>query len=397
MSHALLAPSSASTWVKCPGSVILRATGGIETGSPEAEDGQAAHHLCEITAQAISDNGADMELAYAGADSCVGTSAPNGVIITQEMAEAAKLYVDVLNEYHAFHANALNLEEHLDVPDIHQECNGTPDANWAYNETDGTLHLVVADFKFGHGIVEAFENWQMMCYASGLLTKYGIDGYKDQHTKVTMIIVQPRSFHAEGPVRKWEVTASDLRGYFNQLRSAADEALGNDPTVKSGLQCRYCLGRHACESARQAAVKAVEILNVATPTPLTNEALAVELPALDNAMKQLQYRRDALLEEAENRIGQGQNIPGLARQPIKGQRKWDGELKSVLALGKMVGADLQKDPEPVTPAEAERRLKKRGLSAKDAAAMVAPMTTRPSSGFKVVIDDGSKARKTFTQ
>lgn len=383
MSHALLAPSSASTWVKCPGSVILRATGGIETGTPEAEDGQAAHELAEMAA---------FPLTNEQIDGHVGGTASNGVIYTQEMAEGAKLYRDVLEEHHAFNSGNLALEEHLDMPDIHQECNGTPDSNWALAN-----HIYICDFKFGHGIVDVFENWQLMCYASGVLSKYNINGHQDQHTKVTMLIVQPRSFSAEGPVREWTVTASDLRGYFNQLRTAAETALGHEPVVKSGLQCRYCLGRHACESARQAAVKAVEIINVATPTPLTNEALAVELPALDNAMKQLQYRRDALLEEAENRIGKGQNIPGLARQPIQGQRKWDGELKTVLSLGKMVGANLQKDPEPVTPAEAERRLKKCGLSAKDASAMVAPMTTRPSSGFKVVIDDGSKARKTFTK
>lgn len=381
MGHSLLAPSSASTWVKCPGSVILRATGGIESGTPEAAEGQAAHELCELYASGSGLN----------PDEKVGSTASNGEIYTQEMAEAAKLYVEVLNQYGAFSGN-LELEDHMDIPDIHQECHGTPDATWV-----APGNMFICDFKFGHGIVEAFENWQMICYASGLMSRYGIDGYQDQNLMITMIIVQPRSFHAEGPVREWTVKASDLRAYINNLRTAAEAALGENPQVKSGLQCRYCLGRHACESARQAAIKAVEILNVATPTPLTNNALAVELPALDLALKQLQYRRDALLEEAENRIAGGQNIVGLTRQPITGQRKWvEGQAPSLKALGSITGADLFKT-EPVTPAEAERRLKSKGLPAKDAAAMVAPLITRPSSGFKVVIDDGYQARKKFLQ
>lgn len=400
MSHALLAPSSAATWLRCPGSVILRATGGIETGTPEAAEGQAAHELAEFAAQ-LYRSPANRPSIGVLVDAMVGGTAKNGEIFTEEMVRGARLYVDVLEANGAFTSgSSLELEEHLDIPRIHDECNGTPDANWCmYPDGSGRIGSIhVADYKYGHGIVEAFECWQLICYASGVMSKFEIDGHEDQALDVHLTIVQPRSYGADGQVRTWSVKGSDLRPYVNQLRAAAETAMGPDVKCVSGPQCRHCLGRPACEASRIATAQAISVINTATPTPLSDESLGEELPILINALKAIEYRRDALLEEAESRMATGKNIPGLIRKPIKGQRRWGQSLATVDGLGKTLGTSLIADPKLVTPAEAERRIAKlAGMTVKKAKSLVGPMVDRPRTGFKIVPDDGFAARKTFSK
>ena len=188
--HSPLAPSSASRRVACPGSRSLEALY-PQTPTPQTLEGEAAHWVAACTIQ---------NSAWE-----IPAVSPTGVDITDEMIEGAQLYAGFVGYY-----SDIRIEQPISISIIHPDCWGTPDA-WRFS--DGVLNIY--DYKFGHGFVEVYENWQMIEYAAGILHELGIDGLQDQHVTVAMHIIQPRSFHPDGQIRSWTVKASDLRPYFN--------------------------------------------------------------------------------------------------------------------------------------------------------------------------------------
>jgi hypothetical protein len=355
--------------------------------SEEAKEGTAAHWVAQQILQDAVENEAASNASF---EHLLGNADPAGTLITKEMVEGAKLYVDHIHSLDLGFRN-YHIEQHVEIPRIHKECAGTPDF-WGIDLRMNTLHI--ADFKFGFGNVEIFENKQLICYFCGIVDLLNA---ADSTLRVVFHIIQPRCFSGDGPIKTWEVNAVDLRGMINQLSAAAHAALGEAPEVVSGNQCKHCPARHSCESSRQAAVAAIEFRNTATPHPLTDEALAYEYPALINAIKALEYRVDSLQDEAIARMGAGRNLLGLSMKPSFGHRAWTMATEAIQGMGAMMGVDLLADPKLATPAEAERRLKKSGMTAKAAAEMLSGLAEKPSRGMKVSINTGEDARKVFSQ
>lgn len=360
--------------------------------SPEAIEGRAAHWVAEQLLNDCKIAGTDANLDY---QQHLGVSTPEGVIVTQDFIDGAKLYVEeiasVMEPLGKWHE--LFIEEHV-FTSIHAECHGTPDA-FFYDLATGTLYIW--DFKYGHGDIDPFENWQLICYYDGARLVYQIDGVMDQSLKVKMCIVQPRCYTANGPVKYWDVIGSDLRGPLNILRAAAERCVAPGAMTKSGNQCRHCLARYVCKSNQQQALDGVTYLNTAAPSPLTDQALAVELATLQNAIKDLKYREGALQDEATARTASGAKLHGFIRQDIMGHRKFTADPDVVDIIGQSRKITLIAEPKLVTPAEAERRLKKTGMSQAQIDSALAGLTIRPTSGSRVVMDKGVEARRIFTK
>lgn len=386
MSHAFLAPSAASCWVECPGSAAMSAMI-PETKSEAASAGDAAHWLCQM----LLEDCVNGEYANLNIQQYLGQTDPAGTIITPDMGEAAAMYVEEI----AFTMDSVGwdklfIESHVSTP-IHEECHGTPDA-YFYEVGIDTMHIW--DFKYGHGDVAAFENWQLICYYAGAMESYGFTD--PTALRVDFCIVQPRCFTASGPVKKWSVAASELGGALSRLREAAAEAVKPTAPVVSGNQCRYCPARHMCKSARESALDAISYQNTMAPEPLSDDGLAYEMSTLQNAIKALKHRESALHDEASARIATGRKIPNFSRVSTVGNRKFNAD-PAVLAMIAPAGVVLLKDPEAVSPAEAERRLKKSGKKPAEIAAMLDGLIDRPNTGTKVVMDKGTEARRIFSQ
>jgi len=390
MNHSLLAPSSAATWLACHGSVIMRASAGLPSETSDAaEEGTAAHFVASTILETIKDGRTTAQTPAQWAE-WLGVD-PDGTTITEDMVKGALLYVDYIIDNDLLNDESL-IEAKLEIPSIHPDCYGFVDF---VGFKGGEIHVV--DFKYGFANVDAFKNKQLIAYYAGVADLIGLNGLEDQSTKVVFHIVQPRCFHGDGPIKKWATRASDLRGEVNKLSAAAHEAMGSSPTTASGTQCRYCPARHCCESSRRAAVAGIAYRDVATPHPLTDQALAFELPDLRNAVADLKYRLEALEEEAVARIKAGKTITGVTAVPRLGQRKFTVDSESVFSLGEIAGVSLKTDPSPVTPAEAERRLMKAGMSKKEASEYLSSIVKTPSIGMKIQIDDGAIAEKVFSK
>lgn len=341
MSHAPIAPSSMGVTVYCSGSVMMQAQYPQES-TDESKGGDAAHWVCSDSLEAIKRNEKPPRF--------VGLKDPAHTIITQEMQEAADVFIDACLSVVADTGNfaAMHIEERVNCTRVHPLLNyGTPDF-WA---RVGNV-IYVKDFKFGFSFVDEFENWQMMDYAAGILDQLGIDGIQDRNMYIDMEVIQPRYYRAES-VRSWRILAADLRAFVNIMRGASEAALGPNPKCTSGDHCKNCTARRACPAARQSSYWAMQVATEATPINLPASAVGLELDYIKRAISALKCQETGLEEYADSLVTHGKVVPGYARQPSSGNRAWIAKDAQVIMIGNACGVDLR-SPKPVTPAEAER-------------------------------------------
>lgn len=353
-----------------------------ETESSEAAENGTASHW--VASEVLDSYKTDEGLITCG--SLIGKTAPNSVIITEEMAEGADIYVkDVLSVAQDRGAlQAMCVEQRIEAPRIHDLSYGTCDCYIFDRETG---ELFIWDYKFGYGVVEAFENWQSINYAAGIFDQFQVSGLEDQVTSVRIRIAQPRAFHREGPVREWVVKGDDLRGYFNQLHAGATKALGLDAECNSGTHCVHCPARHDCEAAITAGVQLFEAVSQPTPLAMSNEALGVQLSLVKRARKHLTDLESGIEEQVKYRMQSGDLIPGWLKQDTFGNLKWNKPFNDVIAMGQMMGANLQAE-KTITPTQAI----KLGVDE----SVIKAYSSKSQTGVKIIPDDGTEARKVFT-
>lgn len=376
--HAFLAPSSAFRWAKCPRSASMEADYPEEEASPASLEGTAAHWVNEQLLR--------------GTPAILDQQAPNGVAVTRQMIEGAEMVQsDIIAALGHEYRGRLFIEQRVNIPRVHPSANwGTPDYYAWERLADGRLLLRVWDYKFGHGLIEVFENWQLLDYTAGLLDEAGVP---DTDIDVEMVVIQPRAYHRDGPVRRWRTAAYDLRGYFNRLEYAAALATGaNPPAHPDPDACEQCRGRHACEALQRAAYRAADAGGQSVAFNLSARALGLELRELTRAQALLSARVSGLEEEVAARIKRGEAVPGWAMESTPGRLAWDKPDAEVLALGQMFGLTMTKAPELITPTQAKAAAKAAGLPP----TIFDAFATRPAGTAKLKFDDGSAARLTFS-
>lgn len=375
VAHAYLPPSGAATWRRCamaPSMWKLYPERGADKDA--SDEGIAAHWVFA-------------EMLY-GRPVAEGLVAPNGVVITDEMIDGAELFVETVRSvYDAAPGSVLYVEQRIAIPSIHELNWGTPDV-WIYNSQ--TLRVHVLDYKFGHGYVDEFENWQLIDYTAGILESIGVDGVADQAIRVDMTVVQPRCYHRDGPVRTWSVVASELRGHFNILRSSAEAVVRTNPVATVNDGCKHCSGRHACEALQRSAYDAAELSLQSLPDDMTPTARGLELRILQRAHARLAARVSGLEESVREDIMRGERVPffGVEEQP--GRRSWSTSPAEIVTLGKMCGVELSK-PGVLTPTQALAQFKKSGIDG----AVISAYSVVPRGNMKLVADNSKTARKVF--
>jgi hypothetical protein len=381
--HSIIAMSAAARWVQCPGSVMMEMMHPETEESEDAKEGTASHELAarliDLFSRAITPQPGEF----------VGQTAGNGVIWTEESYEGALQYAedvrDVMRSTGVFGGPNLAIEQRVDAPHIHAESWGTPDCTLF---KDGVLYLW--DYKFGHRVVDAFENWQLISYAIGKLDEItGGNGLADQHIRIVMTVVQPRAYHRRGTVRRWECMGSDLRPYANILAGKAAEALGDDPQCVTGPECLHCSGRHACPTLQHATMAAVAYLGKPTPEPLDADALGLEKRILDHAALLIKARLTGIDAQIEAMIKSGGTVPGWALEPGQGRQRWNVPPVEVIALGDMLGIDLRKPEEPITPKQAQ----KAGIDG----AVISAYAETPSTALRLVEINGAATAAVFAR
>lgn len=373
--HAFLPPSAAAAWVACALWPTMNQRYPETDDKPAAREGTAAHWTFE-------------EMLYRRPIDA-GHVAPNGVAVTGEMIEGAEMYVAAVAEaYASMSVSHYHVEERIDIPDVHPANWGTPDT-WLFghNPTSGRARLVLPDYKFGHEFIEVFENWQLVDYACGILHALEIDGSGDEWVDVELVIVQPRAHHKDGPVRRWMTTAAALRPLFNKLRNAAEAAHQAAPEARPGPDnCKHCPGRHACEALQREGYKTAAVAGMSVPIEMTQEAMGLELKMLQRAVALAQARASGLAEQIEHALLAGKPSPHYAMVPSVARLGWNRPDAEILALGQVLGVNLAKPAEAITPTQANKLLDP---------AVLGLYSHRPRGSLKLEPVDVAGLRKVF--
>lgn len=329
------------------------------------EEGTACHWLAHQSSQGI--------IAPAG------VLAPNGVPITEEMQDATAMYFEAVAEW--------GVPAWFELPvvceRIHPECGGTMDVG-AVDYVKRVLY--VGDLKFGYRFVDVMHNAQLLCYLVGLIAALNIL-YGDDW-EVEFLIVQPRSYHRDGPVRRWRVRLSELQDAIDELSVAADMAMSRTPICTINPGCKRCAGRGRCTTAQTSALDAMEISHAATPHDLPFAAAEHELRMLREAQSIIEARVTGLEQQVIFGMRRGQPSRHWAMEQSRGRKAWaEGSEAIVRNLGILYGVQVTKDT-LITPTQAEKLLP---------ASTLAKYSHRPPGAMKLVPVETSRTHRALTK
>lgn len=365
--HAWLPPSGAAAWVECAVWPHMNAAFPETEPTPASQEGDTAHAVLR-------------EYLTTGCMPEVGFTIAHGLTVTPEMQQGAEMFRDALPSTTS--AARWWIEEQLPPGRRVNEFNyGTPDTavfEWP--------NLWILDYKFGHDPVEAFENWQCINYAALMLDLLGINGMTDQQLHVHIIVVQPRASHRDGPVRRWKVSAANIRAHINRLHMGAERALAPQPLARTGPHCKYCPGRHTCQTFEKVAQASMDVAYGTDPHVLTPHQVGLQLRFLKRAEAAIKARITGLEEQAISLQRQGQGVPFFKMGTGQGKTVWVRPYEEVKALGEAMQVKLTKDA-LVTPLQAITA----GLSTE----MVEMFSQAIPGSMQLMEDDGSTARRVF--
>ncbi|MCP4205989.1 MAG: DUF2800 domain-containing protein [Shimia sp.] len=341
-----IAPSSAGVWGPndgCQGAPAMRAKVPREPFGQAAAEGTAAHAVAEGMILEAAGN-------YSRRTLGIGEVYKNGVVITREMHDSARIYADdVIGEMRKRSVFTPVVEGKHNITRVHP-------GQWGYTDCDlyDKKHrsLIVWDYKNGRTPVEVVGNWQLINYVAALLEKYEIDGLEDQRTTVIMRIVQPNAYHRDGIIREWRVMACDLRPQINILAKNAAAAMSGTAPCRTGTHCKWCSARTVCPAAMAAGTALLEMVGDPNPMELTPTQVAAQY---ELALRAKEHIAGLLTGYTQQMLALAKDggVPGWSVAHGRGSVGWAIPAEGVQQLGTIAGVDLLKPAAVLTPKQAE--------------------------------------------
>lgn len=208
--------------------------------------------------------------------------------------------------------------------------------------------LYIDDLKYGWGIVEVRDNWQLLGYAIGEVIRRGV-----AFEKIVLRIRQPRPHHEDGDCRSWELTYAELLEYKERIDKRFDEIAAGQRTLETGKHCKYCpAAGEACPAFNRLFYRALEVATEFTQDQIDESELARQLDHVNRATEVIKIKMDSLKELAVSRIKGGKIIPGYISESSYSDRKWKSGI-SPEAVEVLTGKRIIKT-EMLSPAQAEK-------------------------------------------
>ena len=372
--HAILSPSAAGRWCKCPASVAMCLDLPDES-SPFALEGSVAHAVAEsvLTGRPYK--------APAGGEK----------IDPAPFYDQVKPYTDFVELRSVRDKTPLPpfpvrlIEQRLDASWLAPGCFGTSDAVIIAN---ACIHII--DLKFGTGVrVSARNNLQLAIYARSALEMFA--PAMECPEKIFMHIVQPRLHHEDS----WAVDVPDLIRMTDALKAPAAEALREIDAHPEELrfcpgaeQCRFCAARHSCAALAKYALTAmgadVDITGIKIDSEQLGELLE-KIPAIEIWIK-------AIKDRAYSELSSGGSVPGYKLVHGRaGNRTWK-DVKSAEALLHSFGLSDKQiyTKKIISPAQADKLYKEKALTPEQSL-QLSNQVTRPEGALIVVPESDERA------
>jgi hypothetical protein len=329
MQHSrVVGGSTAKRVIACPGSVALVDKMPPQPSSSYADTGTLLH-----------DTIADVLDTHQPPEAHLGRKHEN-ITLTQELIDA-KLApaLAALDEIDPEGRMEYAVESRVGFGDYLPDVFGSTDLLGRIGN-----RAVVLDWKFGDGVaVGAEENAQLMFYAAAAMrtdaTKWVFEGAEE----VELIIVQPPS------VKRWVTTLDRIKTFEADLKAAVTRAVKPGAPLAAGDHCKWCAAKPVCPVMTGAVDRLLATKLDAIPADQIAHYLD-QVPLVEDFIASLQALALQMLTE-------GKPVGDWKLVPKRATRQWADEDKAVAFLSS-VGVEAWAEPKAITPAVADKALKK---------------------------------------
>lgn len=424
--HALLSPSGAHRWTRCPGSVVLEQQ--VPNDSSEhARWGSCAHEVAALVLQ----------------DAVQGTPPSGGPVWNPENAEAyvGRVFeidgvdteftiemADCVNDYVAHvesfwePGDIMLVEQAVPLQHITGEKDATGTSDCVILKLRAR-ELVVIDLKGGRGVQVFAEdedgqpNEQGVMYADGAIFEHEL--IYGPFDRVRIVIIQPRLQHVDEIV----LDRNALVEAVEVIKVQADRVAEAFQTEKQGgiiqltpgeKQCRFCNAKAFCPALKDAVGEALHLtagpasidefqdLSIGKQASaaagfredgwLGSEDAADKLAKAWKAIPLVEQWVGAVRDTVHTLLHDGKPVGDLCLYEGKdGARAWSDEAEAEALMKKArIKADEMYAKKLITYPAAEKALKKKPVWAK-----LAPLVTRPD-GKPVVGVKGDEKRSPWS-
>jgi hypothetical protein len=330
MSHSnIVGGSTAKRVINCPGSVALCQKVPPKPSSKYADEGTLLHN---VMAEVLGQNKEIKQL--------LGTEF-NGIALTADLVvDKVQPAIEALNEIDPTADLEFSVEEVVSFGEVLPGVFGSCDLIGRIGD-----RAVILDWKFGDGVaVEAEENPQLMFYAAAAIRTpklaWVFDGAKD----VECIIVQPPN------VKRWVTSFDRIRQFERELIYAVKQSEKPDAPLHAGDHCRWCAAKPVCP----------------VMTGAVDRALQQQVKELDATQLGQMLERANVLESwisdlrglALQVLESGNPVPGYKLVQKRATRQWRDEETAKAALCALLPITEVTETSLISPAQAEKKLKK---------------------------------------
>lgn len=377
--HSKLGPSASSRWMACAGSVAM-SEDQPNKSTVFALEGTAAHEFNEFIISEGHDPrdwlGGAVDLEPAEGQSpffkpdhkhLPAVDRERYFAIDEEMVEGCELTIEEIERWYSrVDGDELLLETRLDMSWIHPKLFGTGDI-LIYKRR--TKQLIVLDYKYGSGhVVEVDDNPQVLTYGVGAAKMFEREGV-DQ---VVLVIVQPRAFHRDGPVRRSNVDFIDLAIFEGLLSEAARKTDDPDAPLMAGEHCKFCPAAWGCQTLRLYNLDVIGIKSTAIRLgkmqlterhmPKLSEITPERLGRIVREVQIIEGWLRRVMQHAHSEALDGRVPDGCKLVDKRAYRKFtigEDEIIATLDLEGLSEEDYMKEPELVTLTQLEKVLGKK--------------------------------------
>lgn len=328
--------STAKRVMGCPGSVALCAKMPPRPSSVYADLGTLLHNaIAQVLDQGVTP------------ESLIGMKYQDQVLTQDHIDNKLHVALDLLSEIDPKLEMEYAVETEVGFGDFLPDVFGSCDLLGRIGN-----RAIVLDWKFGDGVaVGVEENEQLLFYAAAAMRTESVKWVFDGATEIECVIVQPPS------VKRWVTTVERVKIFENNLVASVKESQKKNAGLSAGEHCRWCAAKPICPKMTGAVERALQ-----------DQIMSLDADTIGAYLKNcdlLEQWITDLRALAHQMLEADKPVPGWKLVNKRATRQWANEDQATDVLAKVIPEAELFVTKLITPAVAEKVLKKLGTKLPD--------------------------------